>query len=461
MHIPFITRTAKSARATRSLTLLGVLALLGALTAYALAAPKAPTRPPSDTTPPAIALSFPADGGIYGAARWADACGGARLCGSADDPSGVASVSLSVRRVATGLYWNGSAFASARELFLTASGTTTWRLSLPLPPEGSYVVRVRASDKLGNATPAGAELTATFTIDLQPPPAPTIVDGPPSLTNSAVATFTLTDSEAGVSFVCKLDYERDYRACDAHPTFSGVRDGQRTLSVRALDRAGNLSTAAAQWTWRVDTVAPPRPRIVQKPTDPSTSTSAAFGFTDAESGVAFECRLDAGAWTGCTSPKAYSGLAAGRHLFAVRALDAAGNHSDAAEYAWSVVLPAGGQPFTLAGGLAGGLLLSPGRSGALALRVTNPNDVAIFVTSLTVTIQPGSTRAGCDGLGNLTVTQSNASEANPLSVPAHGTVTLPAGGVSAPQIAMLNLSTNQDACKGAAFTFSFSGSAHS
>lgn len=413
-----------------------------------------------DLSAPAIAVWFPDDDGIYGADPWASACGGAHLCGSATDPSGVASVSLSIRRTATGLWWNGSAFASARELFLTASGTGTWRLSLPLPPEGAYAVRVRAVDGLGNATAPGAERTASFTIDRTPPPAPQIVDGPPSLTSSADAAFAFADAEAGVQFVCKLDYERDWRLCDAHETLRRVRDGQRTLSVRALDRADNLS-APVQWTWRVDTVAPPRPRITQKPSDPSSSTSATFAFVDQERGVTFECRLDRGAWSACASPQDYTGLAAARHRFSVRALDAAGNRSDTADWEWTVNAPAGGLPFTIGGSLAGSGLLVPGRTLALALRVSNPNDEPILVTSLTATLLPGSSKPGCDGPANLSLTQSNVSDANPLSVPAHGSVTLPAGGVSAPQVQMLNLPTNQDACKGAAFSFTFAGSAHS
>jgi hypothetical protein len=42
-------------------------------------------------------------------------------------------------------------------------------------------------------------------------------------------------------------------------------------------------------------------------------------------------------------------------------------------------------------------------------------------------------------------------------VPAHGSVTLPVQGATAPEIAMLNLPANQDACKGAVFTLDYRG----
>jgi hypothetical protein len=46
--------------------------------------------------------------------------------------------------------------------------------------------------------------------------------------------------------------------------------------------------------------------------------------------------MDAAAWTPCTAPASYTGLAAGSHTFAVRATDTAGNTSDPASYTWTV-----------------------------------------------------------------------------------------------------------------------------
>jgi hypothetical protein len=70
---------------------------------------------------------------------------------------------------------------------------------------------------------------------------------------------------------------------------------------------------------------PPDTLIDAGPAGTVTSTSAEFRFSASESGATFTCALDGAAWSACTSPAGYSGLAPGGHSFAVRAADAAGN----------------------------------------------------------------------------------------------------------------------------------------
>ncbi|HEX7289729.1 MAG TPA: hypothetical protein VF250_01270 [Conexibacter sp.] len=323
--------------------------------------------------------------------------------------------------------------------------------------DGSHSFRVRERTRAGQV---GDPAERTWTVDTRAPPAPVIVQQPPAVTNQTSARFAYTDGEANVTYECKIDGVA-FQTCTNPVSWwglSGGRGGLITFTVRAVDAAGNRGPSSS-YTWVIDTTAPPRPQLIQQPPNPSASAGATFAFTDREAGASFECQLDGAGYAACRSPKAYSGLGAGTHRFAVRAVDAAGNRSGAIEYAWRVTPATSGQPFSISGGYGG--LLYPGKTAALTLRVANPNGEAIVVESLTVTIQPGSSKPGCDGPANLQITPSNVSAANPLTIPANGSVTLPAGAVSAPQVTMRNLATNQDACKGASFSFAYGGSAHS
>jgi hypothetical protein len=83
----------------------------------------------------------------------------------------------------------------------------------------------------------------------------------------------------------------------------------------------------------------PTTKIISGTAGTTSSTNASFQFTGADetSAVTFECKLDSGAYSACTSPKAYTGVAAGSHVISVRAKDAAGNvDASPATWGWTV-----------------------------------------------------------------------------------------------------------------------------
>jgi hypothetical protein len=80
--------------------------------------------------------------------------------------------------------------------------------------------------------------------------------------------------------------------------------------------------------------------ITSGPSHPSDSASASFGFASSDPDSTFECALDGAPYQPCSSPKAYGGLADGRHTFLVRATDAAGNVDPSpASSTWTVAIP--------------------------------------------------------------------------------------------------------------------------
>jgi hypothetical protein len=200
-----------------------------------------------------------------------------------------------------------------------------------------------------------------------------------------------------------------------------------------------------------------------KPPDPSTSATSHFEWTIATPGDVdhYECSKENGSFQPCSTPHTYAVQTTnnGMHQFAVRAVDAVGNVSGVASYSWKVD-KGSLQDFTISGNLAAADLLYPG-GVARTIPVTfgNPNSVTIHVTSLTVALNASSLPAGCQASW-FQITQSNVSSANMVTLPAGGSQTLPVGSVSAPTIRLLDAG-NQDACAGATFQLTYSGSAHS
>jgi hypothetical protein len=73
--------------------------------------------------------------------------------------------------------------------------------------------------------------------------------------------------------------------------------------------------------------------------NPTMSTSVSFSFSSNVEGSSFYCSLDGSAAELCDSPKAYSGLLNGNHVFSVYAQDPRGNASAPVSYSWSVNAP--------------------------------------------------------------------------------------------------------------------------
>jgi predicted Rdx family selenoprotein len=117
-----------------------------------------------------------------------------------------------------------------------------------------------------------------------------------------------------------------------------LADGDYTARATQQDGAGNADSDVRGF--RVDTVAPDAPTIDSGPEDPTNETTAEFEFTAAESGGTLECKLDAGGYEECVSPKSYDELGEGDHSFSVRQVDAAGNESDPDSFDWFVDLTA-------------------------------------------------------------------------------------------------------------------------
>jgi hypothetical protein len=119
-------------------------------------------------------------------------------------------------------------------------------------------------------------------------------------------------------------------------------------------------------------------------------------------------------------------------------------------------------PFTIAGDVT--TPLEPGVNQPLDLQITNPNAAPLIVDPVDVAVEavnaPRATAALPCSLSNFGVQQPSGSL--PLTIPAASTRTLSQLGVppaSWPQVALLDLPTDQDGCQGASLTLGYQAAA--
>lgn len=201
--------------------------------------------------------------------------------------------------------------------------------------DGEHTFQARALDTVGNVDPTPASFT--WIVDSTAPNT-IIISAPLTITAVTTASFTFSGDDGngvGVAgFDCSLDGD-PFTACADNVTYPDLSDGSHTFAVRALDALGQVDETPASFTWSVDTL-PPQTTITGNPSDPSNA-SASFSFGSNEEQSTFECQLDSGNFSACTSPLSLATLSDGAHTFAVRATDRAGNSdSTATSYTWVV-----------------------------------------------------------------------------------------------------------------------------
>src|SRR5207244_10456108 len=103
------------------------------------------------------------------------------------------------------------------------------------------------------------------------------------------------------ALACRIDGGGCTSSSTTHTIPPALSAGSHTFDVRATDQAGNTDASPASYTWTVDLTAP-NTTIDTHPGDPSNNTTPNFSFSSSESGSAFECRIDGGSWTSCSSP---------------------------------------------------------------------------------------------------------------------------------------------------------------
>lgn len=163
-------------------------------------------------------------------------------------------------------------------------------------------------------------------------PETTLSETPPALTNQKTARFAFT-ADRPSTFACKVDANAP-QPCTS-PLSTDVAEGEHTFSVSAISNAGTPDPTPATFSWKVD-LTPPVTTITSTPPALDNSKTVTFEFSATETST-FECKMDSGASTSCTSPFQVGALGDGAHVFSVVATDQAGNaEAKPATYSWTI-----------------------------------------------------------------------------------------------------------------------------
>ena len=238
-----------------------------------------------------------------------------------------------------------SSMVFSNSAFQFDSKVTSCATATPIEPGSSCLIGVAFSPTttgtfngtltLTDNDMNGSGVTQQINISaLTLPPSPVITAQPVNPTTATSASFTFSDTQAGVTFVCSLDTV-PFTACTSPMAYPLLSGGAHTFAVKAKDPLGNLSSAAT-YAWLVNAVGPPPPVITSYPVNPTAATTASFAFTDTQANVSFLCSLDGATYAACSSGVSYSSLSNGANTFAVEAKDTGGNVSAPTNFNWWV-----------------------------------------------------------------------------------------------------------------------------
>jgi hypothetical protein len=199
--------------------------------------------------------------------------------------------------------------------------------------DGPHTFSVSAMDPAGNAGVA----TRTWTVAVRP-----INVSPPLIVGAAAEAEALsTDGGSWSGGTPPIQIGIQWQLCDASgsvctnitgatQTEYVVRPSDVGQRIRVQVTATNIAGQVFAFSQPTNVVLPldrtlPQTTIIRQPPNPTNKRAASFAFVATRSSVTFQCKLDAGAFVPCGSPREYFALAAGTHTFEVRAAFTATN----------------------------------------------------------------------------------------------------------------------------------------
>lgn len=189
--------------------------------------------------------------------------------------------------------------------------------------DGTYLFSVRATSITG--VKEERPVSYSWRVDTSAPKVK-ILSKPAKLSpyNAATFLFKCSGELEVCSFACEFD-STPVSCATGYFSYAGETAGEHRFTVTATDAAGNVSVAVNDdadpfqndYTWEINPLAL-GVEITSDPGQVNTSKDASFSF-GSNKAATFECKMDEGAYTPCSSPADYTDLAEGEHKFSVKA----------------------------------------------------------------------------------------------------------------------------------------------
>ncbi len=202
--------------------------------------------------------------------------------------------------------------------------------------DGTYSFSVLQTDRAGNSSSFSDPNPVVWNRVTAIPPVPTITQPISNPYYSNTRTLIVTGGcENGDNVILEGDANNNVTCALLSYTFTinkptGVNFNFSIKQSNAVNTSG-----AVNLQWVIDET-PPDVSIDAMPADPNSDPEASFTFSSTDLGAVFECRLDGGIWSSCSSPHVYSDLINTTYLFEVRARDVAGNVTTTPpSYSWT------------------------------------------------------------------------------------------------------------------------------
>jgi large repetitive protein len=204
----------------------------------------------------------------------------------------------------------------------------------PSLPEGEHTFEVRATDAAGNLE--SPPQFVRWNVDVTAPAV--AIASKPSPISGATVSFTFEANEPVTGYECNLEPgdAGAFAPCTSPKEHTGLANGNYTFSVRATDRAGQVSESIS-YAWTVDTSAFSASFLASPP--PLSERNVTFELGSNRPGATFECSLDPAGppvYAACNQLVTFNNLAAGAHTFYARAEFPAGTYSNPVSQTWTV-----------------------------------------------------------------------------------------------------------------------------